>query len=76
MLFMGLLEVFLRSQCDLEDPCGRPKVRNRLKTNPIFFKLHLSEIIFFKSVSFSFRVVQFLKMTTILLWLEAVRVDQ
>ncbi|KAL1502803.1 hypothetical protein ABEB36_007897 [Hypothenemus hampei] len=25
MLFMGLLEVFLRSQCDLEDPCGRPK---------------------------------------------------
>lgn len=28
MLFMGLLEVFLRSQCDLEDPCGRPKVIN------------------------------------------------
>lgn len=27
MLFMGLLEVFLRSQCDLEDPCGRPKVK-------------------------------------------------
>lgn len=26
MLFMGLLEVFLRSQCDLEDPCGRPQV--------------------------------------------------
>lgn len=26
MLFMGLLEVFLRSQCDLEDPCNRPKV--------------------------------------------------
>lgn len=26
MLFMGLLEVFLRSQCDLEDPCGRPDV--------------------------------------------------
>lgn len=26
MLFMGLLEVFIRSQCDLEDPCGRPKV--------------------------------------------------
>lgn len=25
MLFMGLLEVFLRSQCDLEDPCGRPE---------------------------------------------------
>ncbi|XP_025829119.1 glucose dehydrogenase [FAD, quinone]-like, partial [Agrilus planipennis] len=25
MLFMGLLEVFLRSQCDIEDPCGRPK---------------------------------------------------
>lgn len=24
MLFMGLLEVFIRSQCDLEDPCGRP----------------------------------------------------
>lgn len=28
MLFMGLLEVFLRSQCDLEDPCGRPKSRS------------------------------------------------
>lgn len=27
MLFMGLLEVFIRSQCDLEDPCGRPKAR-------------------------------------------------
>ena len=27
MLFMGLLEVFVRSQCDLEDPCNRPKVR-------------------------------------------------
>ncbi|CAH1111728.1 unnamed protein product [Psylliodes chrysocephalus] len=25
MLFMGLLEVFLRSQCDVEDPCNRPK---------------------------------------------------
>lgn len=31
MLFMGLLEVFLRSQCDLEDPCNRPKVRKHLK---------------------------------------------
>lgn len=28
MLFMGLLEVFIRSQCDLEDPCNRPKVSN------------------------------------------------
>lgn len=28
MLFMGLLEVFLRSQCDLEDPCGRTKVNS------------------------------------------------
>lgn len=27
MLFMGLLEVFIRSQCDLEDPCNRPKVK-------------------------------------------------
>lgn len=27
MLFMGLLEVFIRSQCDLEDPCNRPKER-------------------------------------------------
>lgn len=27
MLFMGLLEVFIRSQCDLEDPCGRPQER-------------------------------------------------
>lgn len=25
MLFMGLLEVFIRSQCDIEDPCGRPE---------------------------------------------------
>lgn len=30
MLFMGLLEVFLRSQCDLEDPCGRPEKVNTL----------------------------------------------
>lgn len=29
MLFMGLLEVFLRSQCDLEDPCGRASPRFR-----------------------------------------------
>ncbi|XP_066908359.1 glucose dehydrogenase [FAD, quinone] isoform X2 [Halyomorpha halys] len=28
MLFMGLLEVFVRSQCDLEDPCGRPESRS------------------------------------------------
>jgi len=27
MLFMGLLEVFIRSQCDLEDPCGRASSR-------------------------------------------------
>jgi choline dehydrogenase len=27
MLFMGLLEVFIRSQCDLEDPCRRPETR-------------------------------------------------
>ncbi|XP_025205894.1 glucose dehydrogenase [FAD, quinone] isoform X2 [Melanaphis sacchari] len=27
MLFMGLLEVFIRSQCDIEDPCGRPESR-------------------------------------------------
>lgn len=26
MLFMGLLEVFIRSQCDLDDPCRRPQV--------------------------------------------------
>ncbi|XP_028132248.2 glucose dehydrogenase [FAD, quinone] [Diabrotica virgifera virgifera] len=25
MLFMGLLEVFLRSQCDIEDPCHRAR---------------------------------------------------
>lgn len=30
MLFMGLLEVFLRSQCDLEDPCGRPQMKTVL----------------------------------------------
>uniref|UniRef100_T1GVL6 Glucose-methanol-choline oxidoreductase N-terminal domain-containing protein n=1 Tax=Megaselia scalaris TaxID=36166 RepID=T1GVL6_MEGSC len=29
MLFMGLLEVFIRSQCDLEDPCGRASPRFR-----------------------------------------------
>ncbi|XP_067615277.1 glucose dehydrogenase [FAD, quinone] [Eurosta solidaginis] len=29
MLFMGLLEVFVRSQCDLEDPCGRATPRFR-----------------------------------------------
>ncbi|KAL0867473.1 hypothetical protein ABMA27_008259 [Loxostege sticticalis] len=30
MLFMGLLEVFLRSQCDLEDPCGRTQFRRHM----------------------------------------------
>ncbi|XP_068623677.1 glucose dehydrogenase [FAD, quinone] [Battus philenor] len=30
MLFMGLLEVFLRSQCDLEDPCGRTQYRRHM----------------------------------------------
>ncbi|CAG9791671.1 unnamed protein product [Diatraea saccharalis] len=30
MLFMGLLEVFLRSQCDLEDPCGRTQFRQHM----------------------------------------------
>jgi hypothetical protein len=34
MLFMGLLEVFIRSQCDLEDPCGRPESRTVL--DPIY----------------------------------------
>lgn len=24
MLFMSLLEAMVRSQCDIEDPCGRP----------------------------------------------------
>lgn len=32
MLFMGLLEVFLRSQCDLEDPCGRPGMQAPLQS--------------------------------------------
>ncbi|XP_011262046.1 glucose dehydrogenase [FAD, quinone] [Camponotus floridanus] len=32
MLFMGLLEVFLRSQCDLEDPCNRPATRDTANT--------------------------------------------
>ena len=32
MLFMGLLEVFMRSQCDLEDPCNRPKPRTYRET--------------------------------------------
>lgn len=32
MLFMGLLEVFLRSQCDLEDPCNRPLPRDRVNS--------------------------------------------
>ena len=34
MLFMGLLEVFIRSQCDLEDPCGRPE--SRTVPDPIY----------------------------------------
>lgn len=34
MLFMGLLEVFIRSQCDLEDPCGRPE--SRIVPDPIY----------------------------------------
>lgn len=39
MLFMGLLEVFLRSQCDIEDPCNRPKVceMSSLNTNKFLF---------------------------------------
>ncbi|XP_011867252.1 PREDICTED: glucose dehydrogenase [FAD, quinone]-like [Vollenhovia emeryi] len=32
MLFMGLLEVFLRSQCDLEDPCNRPAPPTNVNT--------------------------------------------
>ncbi|XP_018044473.1 PREDICTED: glucose dehydrogenase [FAD, quinone]-like [Atta colombica] len=32
MLFMGLLEVFLRSQCDLEDPCNRPAPPSSVNT--------------------------------------------
>lgn len=32
MLFMGLLEVFLRSQCDLEDPCGRTQYRSDMES--------------------------------------------
>ncbi|KYN01695.1 Glucose dehydrogenase [acceptor] [Cyphomyrmex costatus] len=32
MLFMGLLEVFLRSQCDLEDPCNRPAPPSTVNT--------------------------------------------
>lgn len=38
MLFMGLLEVFIRSQCDLEDPCGRPKVLSLLNTFTFLFE--------------------------------------
>ncbi|XP_046385250.1 glucose dehydrogenase [FAD, quinone] [Ischnura elegans] len=37
MLFMGLLEVFLRSQCDLEDPCGRPATRPSADPAPYDF---------------------------------------
>lgn len=33
MLFMGLLEVFIRSQCDLEDPCGRMKTKTSRSTD-------------------------------------------
>ncbi|CAH2266247.1 jg17816 [Pararge aegeria aegeria] len=33
MLFMGLLEVFLRSQCDLEDPCGRAQLSLRRESS-------------------------------------------
>lgn len=43
MLFMGLLEVFIRSQCDLEDPCGRPKVLLKLTFT---FTLYIWRLLF------------------------------
>ncbi|KAK0085912.1 hypothetical protein PV325_004252 [Microctonus aethiopoides] len=33
MIFMGLLEVFIRSQCDLEDPCNRPHSRDHVDSS-------------------------------------------
>lgn len=39
MLFMGLLEVFIRSQCDLEDPCRRPQVS--FETSAVIFSCSL-----------------------------------
>lgn len=41
MLFMGLLEVFIRSQCDLEDPCGRPVTREQPLTDYDFIVVGL-----------------------------------
>lgn len=46
MLFMGLLEVFIRSQCDLDDPCRRPQANKRLQqsyvlSKPLLTDLHL-----------------------------------
>lgn len=32
MLFLGLLEVFIRSQCDIEDPCER--ISDRVRSFP------------------------------------------
>jgi len=43
MLFMGLLEVFIRSQCDLEDPCGRASSRVSYKwRRPLKVATHIS----------------------------------
>lgn len=66
MLFMGLLEVFLRSQCDLEDPCGRPKVTFIIS---FFFKKFTKKIINFLFKLNYNRVEQYLKQIMILLLL-------
>lgn len=64
MLFMGLLEVFIRSQCDLEDPCNRPRVSKLFKISRFSFELK------FRFSNFSHSKVAMLKMNTILLLLE------
>lgn len=51
MLFMGLLEVFIRSQCDLDDPCRRPQVG----INNIKYPMELNFNIGFLTPSFKSR---------------------
>lgn len=71
MLFMGLLEVFLRSQCDLEDPCNRPKVNLSTIKTKTSAKYTLIMVLI---LIFVCRVEHYLKQNMILLLLAAVRV--
>lgn len=64
MLFMGLLEVFLRSQCDLEDPCNRPKVNETNKFHFFFLVSVIKVLIIFYHRLDPFRITN-----TTSLWL-------